>query len=317
MSSYYYGQKTTSTIKKKPKIVPKRFDLTTLRHKFSSDGYYRTCHSLVGRINDQFSIPQNIIDIPLYEKHYDEIVQHLLEHYTIRDHVGLTAKMATLAYPMKMVGYDGSFIHRKKQLLQLPIKMKPADKVITPWDELKDSTLHDAYDRCLHPGGKIVCLSYLHGYPLRLHEIVNTSIKATASYNFLDVNEKIWHIRRQHSKTRTDRKFDVTQEFIDDILPLVHASGHLVSRKNGQPYGVSVTLKSLCVYGVSVNEVRNSYETWNYARDVDDDTKHKISISVLGHNPATAMAHYTRNDLANTMTSADGSLPDSDDKDHD
>ncbi len=314
MSNFYYGQ----NIKKKPKIVPKKIDISTIRDKFSSDGYYRTCHSLVSKVNELLGLPDNMIDIAQYEQNYDKIVQHLLDHYTIRDHVGLTAKMATLAYPMKLVGYDGSFIHKKKQLLQLPIKMKPANKIITPWEELKDSSLHDAYERCLHPGGKIVCLSYLHGYPLRLHEIVNTSIKATSQYNFLDVNTKIWHIRREHSKTRTNRKFNVSQEFIDDILPLIHDSGHLVCRKNGNPYGVSCTLKSLCVFGISVNEIRNSYETWNYGRDVSDDTKHLISINILGHNPATAIAHYTRNELANSMSSSEPvSEPDTDGKDHD
>ena len=316
MSEYHYGQK------KSVKIVPKRFDVTKLEDKFSSKGYYKSCMSLMKKVNEMLCIPETWMDINVYEDQYDNIVQFMLDTYTIRDHLALTGKMATLSYPMKLVGYNGKFMHRKKQLQQLPIKMNPADKVITPWDEMKDSVLHDAFDKCTHPSGRCVLLAYIHGYPLRLHEIVNTSInvKHRNDYNYLDVDNCKWHILRIHSKTRTPRSFDVTKEFCEDIKPYVAQTGFLVSRKNGSPFADSLSLKSLDIRGVSVHHVRNSYETYNqYRTDISDDQKQLISTNVLAHSMQTALAHYTRNDLANRMQSqndAELSL-DSDDKDHD
>lgn len=320
MSDYWWGG--NKPLKKQVKIVPKKFDVKDLKEKFSSAAYYKSCIALMKNINNMLGLPETWMDISIYEKEYDKIVEFILDHYTIRDHMGLTAKMATLAAPMKLVGYNGNFIHRKKQLLQLPIKMQPADKVIIPWDKMKNSVLSDAFDKCQNPSGRIVLLAYMHGYPLRLHEIVNTSIKHAhrSKYNFLDVKNLKWHILKEHSKTRTPRVFDITREFCDDIVPYIPISGFLVARKNGNPYSESTHLKNLDIYGFKVNDVRNSYETYNYSRtDITDDQKQKISTTVLAHSVATALAHYTRNELANRMQKEIDNVSslDNDDTSHD
>ena len=300
MSEYHYGQRKTV------KIVPKRFDVKTLEDKFSSKGYYKSCISLMKRVNKMLDIPPTMIDINVYEDQYDKIVRFILDTYIIRDHTGLTARMATLSYPMKLVGYNGKFMHRRKQLQQLPIKMRPADKVITPWDQMKDHVLHDAFDQCSHPSGRIVILTYIHGYALRFHEIVNTcsNPEHRMEYNYLDLENHKWHIIKKHSKTRTPRSFDVTKEFCEDIKPYIPSTGFLVSRKSGAPFSDNTNLLSLDIRGVSVNHIRNSYETYNQSRtDISNDQKQLISTNVLAHSMQTALAHYTRNELANQMQS--------------
>ncbi len=304
---YWWGPNSKlpdKNARKTVKIVPKRFDVRSLEDKFSSTNYYRGCITLVKKINNMLGLPDTFMDINVYESEYDTIVKYILDNYTIRDHMALTAKMATLACPMKLVGYNGIFIQKRKQLLQLPIKMKPADKVIIPWDEMKDNVLVNALERCHNPAGRIVLLAYINGYPLRLHEIVKTTVapEKRSQYNFLDLQKHKWYVLPAHSKIRVFREFDVSKEFCDAITQYIPKSGFLVARKNGSPYNGNVTLKNIDVHGVSVTHVRNSYETYNYGRkDITDDQKQLISTKVLAHSAATAIAHYTRNDLANEM----------------
>jgi hypothetical protein len=301
---YWYGQKTVKQ-KIKPKIIPRTIVLEDIKDKCSSTAYFRTVSSLVRFISKHFGWDDTKMVIADYEDNYDEIVKLILDNYTIRDHTGLTSKMATIAYPMKLVGYDGNFIQKRKQLLQLPIELKPADKDIPDWDVMKNTIIKKAFDDTLHPGGKIVCLAYAQGYPLRLHEIVNTTTDRSKKdkMNYLDIYGNEWFITSEHSKTRVHRQFKVTKEFTDSIKPFLN-SIYLISRKNGEPYTTTqnVTLRQLGIQAFTVNGVRNSFETWNYNRDASDEEKHRVSIDVLGHQPSTALANYTRNDLACELT---------------
>lgn len=300
---YWYGQKTVPP-KIKPKIIPRTIVLEKIKDKCSSPAYYRTVTSLVKLVSKAFGWDDTKMVIADYEDKYDDIVKLILDHYTIRDHTGLTSKMATLAYPMKIVGYDGAFIQKRKTLLQLPIDIKPADKDIIPWEKMKSEVIKQAFEDTLHPGGKIVCLTYAQGYPLRLHEIVNTTTDRNKMHtmNYLDLNACEWHITSEHSKTRVHRNFQVTKEYVESIKPYL-SSTYLICKASGDPYTAkqSVTLRQLGIQAFSVNSVRNSFETWNYSRDVSDAEKHRISIDILAHQPSTAHAHYTRNNLACDM----------------
>ena len=300
---FWHGQ--NQVVKKiKPKIVPRIVVLDQIKDKCSSLAYFRTIKSIVHLIAKEFGWDKNVIVIKDYENRYDDIVKLILNHFTIRDHTSLTSKMATLAYPMKLVGYEGEFIQRRKQLLQLPIEIKPADKDITDWNEMKNTIIKQAFEDTLHPGGKIVCLTYAQGYPLRLHEIVNSTTDKSkrGCMNVLDMGSCEWHITSQHSKTRVKRKFKVTKEYVESIKPYLMGT-NLICKANGNPYTVNsnVTLRQLGIRNFSVNGVRNSFETWNYGRSVGDSEKHRVSIDILAHQPSTAVAHYTRNQLANDM----------------
>lgn len=300
--AYWYGQQ----IKKKPVIVKKVINLPEIKDKFSSNSYYGCCRSLVRVINSHFGWDPDTIVIKNYEEHYDDIVKFILDRYMIRDHTVLTAKMATLSYPMKLVGYQGLFVNKRQQLMQLPIEIKPKIKDIVPWDEMKQR-IQKMQDACKNRSGKVVCVCYKHGYVLRLNEIVNTSVNPhQTDCNFLDLKTNTWYIKRKHSKTRTDREFKVSDEFVKELLPLIHSNGRLVCRRHGAPYKGILSLKHIDLFGLKVTETRNSYETWNHGReDVSTDDKNAISINVLGHCPETALAHYTNNDLAIELMNSD------------
>tara|TARA_R110002153_G_scaffold42273_1_gene120286 strand:- start:42 stop:308 length:267 start_codon:yes stop_codon:yes gene_type:complete len=84
---------------------------------------------------------------------------------------------------------------------------------------------------------------------------------------------------------------------MDKLLKVIHPSGHMVCKRNGKKY-VTVLLRTLGIHGLFVNDIRNSYETYNHSRDdISLKEKHRISNDVLGHTSSVAIAHYTPNSL--------------------
>ncbi len=307
MSNYWWGsdkQYVKPQVEKiKPKIVPMVGRISDYKDKFSSAGYYSSCKALINQINEHFGWEREMMFIREYEKHYDEIVKFILDHYTIRDTTQLGAKMAHLIYVMKLMGHVGQFDVKQKGLYLLNINQNPKQRDYDSWDKMLERIEQEM--NCVKSlGGFMILLCYKHGYPLRIGDIVSTSINPTEDFNHLDLDNRVWNILAARTKNRRARSFEVTQEFCDDVRKYIHSSGYLVCRNNGQPYKSLPTMYLLGVEGLKVVEMRNSYETWNYARtDISDDEKCEISKRVLGHSPATARAYYTPlvNDLQKSI----------------
>jgi len=298
-TTFYYGQKP-DTKKIKPKVTKLNVNIMDYHDKCSTTGYFRSCRAIINKINRHYGWDEDIMPIRKFEEHYDEIVQFLLNNYMIRDHNQLGSKTAHIIYMMKMVGYNGPFITKQKALYSLPIEIKPVEKNYDEWEDLVEKMKLEML-RCRSLSGYMVLLCYTRGYPLRLGDIINTNINkpVNESSNWLDLETRTWYINKDYTKNRRARQFEISKELADDIEDKVHESGWLVCRNNGQPYKSQVVLKHLGVHQFKVNQVRNSFETHSYARtDLSEDEKNNISINVLGHEPTTARAYYTPNDLA-------------------
>ena len=313
MSGYFYGQK----IKIKPNIKKrvKTVDLLPLRDNFSSRGYFSSCRALINRLNRDFKIAdKDQVDPQRLEELWDDVIKHLLENYSIANHRQLTSKTAHISYVLKQCGYpDNIYAIKQRSLYQLPLDIKQVEKNYAPWEELVKK-MKDEMGIIGNLGGFIVLLCYTNGYPLRLGDICNTSINDTKQYNWLDLDNCIWYIKKDFTKNRRARQFEVSPEFCELVLEHVHVSGWLVCKHSGQRYKSAPVLANLNVFSVNVNEVRNSYETWSYQRtDISEKEKHRISVQVLGHDPATAVAHYMPNKLAESMGPSNTQLSSTDD----
>ena len=289
---YHYKSTTKPKEKIKPKVVKVNVDIMELEDKCSSKGYFKSCRSLLNVINRNFGWPDDILPIKKYEEQYDEIIKFLLDHYLVRDHVQLGSKTAHIINLMKLAGYNGPFITKQKSLYHLPIDIQPAEKNYESWDVLVEK-MKQEMSTCRTLSGYMVLLCYIHGYPLRLGDIVKTSIHRSSQNNWLDLDNNTWYILKDFTKNRRAREFKVSDEFVSEVRKHIHPTGMLVCRRGGQPYKSQVVLRHLDIHSVQVNEVRNSFETWNYAReDVSEDEKNDISVNVLGHEPTTARAYY-------------------------
>tara|TARA_R110000823_G_scaffold68630_1_gene159249 strand:- start:388 stop:1359 length:972 start_codon:yes stop_codon:yes gene_type:complete len=275
--------------------------MADIKDQFSSYGYFQSSQSLINKINAHFGLPTGQLDWRFYDNHFREIVEVVLDQYTIRQHSGLTSKFAAITKAMKLGNVECSFMYMSKSLLQIPLKMTPEQKEITPWS----STVEDLKEHraCMaNNNGYNVLTIYMHGYPVRLGEIVHTSIIDDEKTNFLDLDNLTWYIRKDFTKNRLARQFEITQELADDLKGHIHKSGRLVCRKAGTGFSSNITLKSIGIDYFKVNDIRNSYETMNLARtDIDDKSKFAISNNVLGHSTSVAYANYTNNELAHSM----------------
>jgi len=267
--------------------------LPTIRNKFSSDNYYQSCKAVVNKVNGHYGWPMDYLPISEFETRHDEIVQLMLDNYTIRNSDQLYSKMSHLYGAMKAAGYKGEFRNRRMAVRQVPVIPKPLVKQTQTWDEML-VRFDQALQECNHIGGHVIALTYKHGYVLRCGEIANTCIEDKEGYNYLDTENLVWHIRAERTKNRTDRSFSVTRAYVEAVKRYIKKGGFLVSKKSGSPYTGNFTLSTVGLSGFTVNDARNAYETMNYARtDIDEEEKNRISVTVLGHCPAVARAFYT------------------------
>jgi len=303
--TYWYGQKDYKSgnwdneppkIKPriKPRVIPLHVDLVGLRNKFSSEGYYKSCRTIINKTNQHFGWDIDVLPIKQYEDNYDGIIKFFLDNYTIRDNVMLGARTAHIIYVMKLVGYKGSFENKQKTLYHIDIPTKVNVKNYEAWPDMRKK-IDDELSMIGNPSGYMTLLCYYHGYPLRMNDIAMTNINPRAGFHHLDLDTKVWKIHSDKTKNRRARQFSVSSEFCEKVKANIHPSGWLVCRqKTGQRYKATVSFHMLDIKGFSVNGLRNSYETWNYDRDVPEEEKEKISVDVLGHTASTARAYYTR-----------------------
>jgi len=286
--------------RKNPPII-----MADIKDQFSSYGYFQSSQSLINKINAHFGLPTGQLDWKFYDTHFKEIVEVILDKYTIRQHSGLTSKFAAIIKAMKLAGVECSFMYMTKSLLQIPLKMTPEQKEIIPWSNMV-ADLKEHRDKMANNNGYNVITVYMHGFPVRLGEIVHTSIIDDEKLNYLDLENLTWYIRKDFTKNRLARQFSITQELVDDLKGHIHKKGRLVCRRSGAGFTSNITLKSLDIDWFKVNDIRNSYETMNLARtDIDDKAKFAISNNVLGHSTSVAYANYTNNELAHSMMSSD------------
>jgi hypothetical protein len=281
-------------LRKQPLPVIKYSDV---KEKFSTPSYYFSTTSITNQINSHFGLESSQIDCQWYDNHFDDIVKFVLDRYTIRQHSGLTSKFASINAIMRLAGVDCAFMHKNQTLMQIPIEIKPVDKSGIPPCVKMVEYLKKELTQTGMPSACAVLTTYIHGYPMRLGDITHTSIHKKHGVNWLDTENKIWYIRQNFTKQRKARQFEVTKEYIDEVLPFVHRSGYMVCKRSGVRYK-TVTMKSLRL-NVTVNDVRNSYEAYNQNRDdIDQKEKSRISNDILGHTTSIALAYYTNNDLA-------------------
>jgi hypothetical protein len=280
----------------KPKIVKVKIDLAdpALMAMCSSTKYFKSCKGLINKINAHFEWDKDILPIRKYEDHYEEIIKFILDNYTIRDNVMLGSRTAHIIYIMKLSGYNGSFINKQKALYHINIPTNVNIKQYDAWEVLKGK-IKTEMDHTGNASGYMVLLCCYHGYPLRIGDIALTNIYKKDNYHHLDLQNKIWTINADKTKNRRYRQFNVSDEFVAKVKESVHESGWLVCRQNtGKLYKAAVSMNMLQISSFTINEVRNSFETWNYSRDnVSEAEKELLSINILGHTASTARAYYT------------------------
>jgi hypothetical protein len=283
-------------------LIPKPFNMTELEDKYPTKSYYSAAKSILRKLNQHLKMDDIDKVYPkVYNDNYEKIVEWITKTYKMRSHGDLTSKLTFIKSALERKGFKSSkFSTNMGHVKLMDLEVEPKVFTTKTWAELQIE-LKNAIDRCMNRSGKALATCYLHGYMLRCGEIFNTCTNDLSNYNYLDLNNKVWHIRSELTKNKTARKFDVTDAFVADIKKYVNISGFFCCKVDGDPY--TVKLKNLRLVELNnlipdVSEMRNIYEDWNWNRtDVSHDTKAYVSVNVLGHSVNTAIGHYTKNNL--------------------
>ena len=189
-----------------------------------------------------------------------------------------------------------------------------------PWSEMLQVLQHEI-DTNTNKFAKIMCICFKHGYVLRCGEIFNTTTGfniPTPKLNFLDLNSRQWTITEHKSQGSAGlggrnipaRNFPVTKEFVDELRPYIDVPEFLlIYKSNFSPYSTHL-LKSVDIDSFSNNELRNSYEEWNWRQSGRTLAEKRFwSENVIGHSEIIAKLYYTTHTIENKiLTAADPSV---------
>jgi hypothetical protein len=125
----------------------------------------------------------------------------------------------------------------------------------------------------------------------RFSDIANTRLVDDGDMHYLDLQNRVWHLRKNHTKNKTDRTAKVSDEFADFIKSLNLESDKPLICPSGKTDGISKRfLKNV---KVNYTDARASYVT--YLDSVCDDVE---TISTIcknqGHKLSTALESYRR-----------------------
>jgi len=180
--------------------------------------------------------------------------------------------------------------HTSIKLAQLYNQSKPLSKT------LADIHAKDKVKRLLTADNhscKILHFIFKHIGAIRLFELINTAFTNIPNKNFLDCVNNVWFFKATATKQKIDRQFNVSQQFIDDILKERISNTWLLTKKNGMPYQNTGSL-SACIKkytGINFQTIRRS-DVHDNIRDNNDIAHAQIHAHILGHKLSTQINKY-------------------------
>lgn len=135
---------------------------------------------------------------------------------------------------------------------------------------------------------------------LRLSDLIHTRIGYSEEYSYIDLESGIWHIRKQYTKNRKERKLKLRTSFTDE-LGLLYCDANpkwmVFKERKGCMYekydkagGLSSLFRS--TFGCAPKEVRASYAI--YLNENCTLERCKQMAENMGHRYNTVIADYVR-----------------------
>lgn len=280
-------------------------NIDDLKNKYDNGKTYANNKSILKRMNMLLDLtPVNYVHVHQYVANFEQLCAKMLSSGLVKSKSDLLSKLNSIVGVINRAGANASSLRMKIDALKIdntdqipaayPTHNAPAWK-----DMLK--MFDDEIENNTNPGAKIACVCFKHGYCLRIAEIYGTSTgdhRPLLAPNFLDLNGKMWYIREHKSKsTMGDREFPVTKEFVNELEKYISFRDFLLIYKSNLTMYSTHLLSTIGITKFSNNDVRNSYEQWNWHDS--GRTKEESewwSMNVLGHTSNTAKKFYTKHD---------------------
>ena len=126
---------------------------------------------------------------------------------------------------------------------------------------------------------------------LRYSDVANTRLTDDGEHHFLDLHNRVWILRKNHTKNKTDRLARVSDEWCSFINGLKFEPNEPLICPSGTTDGLSKRFKKQV--GINYTDARSSYVT--YLDSVCDDVEMiEIICTNQGHKLQTALESYRR-----------------------
>jgi hypothetical protein len=145
---------------------------------------------------------------------------------------------------------------------------------------------------------RVICLFLKYNIgAFRPSDLQNTRLIETNDYSYLDINNKVWHIKGDCTKNGQARTIDLPPEFITELQAVLpEQSSHLLLDKALEPYLTLSSISSI-IYrqlGYTFNEIRSSYVQRLHSTQNCSVSKAGQTASDMGHSIRTAAVSYNK-----------------------
>jgi integrase len=130
--------------------------------------------------------------------------------------------------------------------------------------------------------------------PIRLGDLVNTRLSDKPDLHFLDLKSKTWYIRAKSTKNRMDRKFSVSDEFVEWVKRTYPPNyDYLIyNYRNDKPSTANALGLAITKYlGINYATIRKSYIDHHDHGNFMDEVV--AQANRLGHTVKTETLKYT------------------------
>jgi hypothetical protein len=266
-------------------------NIESIKTVYDNESTFANVKSLLKRINNLLELkPVDYIHAHIYSERFEELCSKL----NTKSIGELKIKLNMILGAIKRFDIDrcGAFRDKINALKTGEIILTHREEESRSWEELL-KLFEQEIESNPNRFARIACVCFKHGYCLQINEIYGTTLRAgtpSSAPNHLNLETKVWTISdHKHSSKIGDRQFKVTQEFIDELLPHLEFLDYLlVYKKNMEPYKSNL-LSSIGITGFTNNEVRNSYERWNWNDSGNTKAESMMRcVDILGHTVQTA-----------------------------
>lgn len=235
-------------------------NFTSLKESYDNPKTYANVKSILRGINEQLNLtPVGYLHPFHYVDRFDELCEKMLQT-KIHTKTELIHRLNLLVKLIKRFNPSASIPLRDKVNNLKTINIQERKREVKSWSEMSSLINFEILNNP-NPFAKIACIIFKHGYHVSIGEIFGTTTKYGSpkeAPNVLDLEGRVWHLK--------GRSFPVTQEFVDELKPLIEMPDYLLIYKSTYDMYTTHLLSTISINSFTYTELKNSF----IGRDKDD-----------------------------------------------
>lgn len=281
-----------------------------IKDTYDNGKTFANAKSIVRRVNTLLELkPLDYLHVHIYVSDFDKLCDRMVS-------VGMAKTKKEVVYTMNQLTaiikrFDINKTHGLRDKIdafnysdaKLP-EVSVTENVARSWEDMLKLFNYEIENNPSR-NAKLACVIFKHGYVLNLKELFATTTqlgRPIVAGNFLDLDNLTWTLHdHKNDKVVSARKFNVTQEFVDELKKYIELDNYLLFYKSDFQMYSTALLSSLGISEFKNSEVRDSYINWLWSnKSIEEATR--ISQDIIGYLPqavkqyAVKFANVGRND---------------------